>query len=50
MIGQLKRKVSEIKFRNKLKIALQSESDECLKWTLEEVKKEIERRNRHVKK
>ena len=46
MIGQLKRKVNEIKFRNKLKIALQSESDECLKWTLDETKKEIERRNK----
>ena len=46
MIGKVKRKVNEVKFRFKLKLALQSENDECLKWTLDEVKKEIERRNK----
>lgn len=49
MIGQIKRKVNEVKFRFNLKAALQSENDECLKWTLEEVKKEIERRNKKHK-
>ena len=46
MIGQIKRKVNEVKFRFKLKQALQEENNECLYWTLDEVKKEIERRNR----
>lgn len=46
MIGRIKRKVSEFKFRNNLKNALQQESTECLYWTLEETKKEIERRNK----
>ena len=45
MIGRIKRKVNEVIFRFKLRKALQEESDECLRWTLEEVRKEIERRN-----
>lgn len=49
MLGQLKRTISETKFRIKLRNSLQQETDECLKITLEEVKKEIERRNRKHK-
>lgn len=49
MLG-LKKGIQEIKYRMKLRKALSNETDECLKITLEEVKKEIERRNRQCKK
>lgn len=45
MIGKLKRQVSQWKFKLNLRKALEAESDECLRWTLEEVRREIDRRN-----
>lgn len=46
MIGKVKRKVNQWKFKLNLRRALEEESDECLMWTLAEVKREIERRNK----
>ena len=45
MLG-LKKQIEITKYRMKLRKALSNETDECLKITLEEVKKEIERRNK----
>lgn len=45
MIGKLKNSLSMLKYRLKIRNALQSETMECLKITLEETRKEIERRN-----
>ena len=41
-----KKSLTELAFRMRLRKALQNETDECLKITLEETKKEIERRNK----
>lgn len=38
--------LTQLKFRLKLRKALQNETDECLKITLEETRKEVERRNK----
>ena len=45
MLG-LKKGLTEMRYRLKLRNALTNETDECLKITLEEVKKEINRRNK----
>lgn len=42
----LKKGMQTLAFRMKLRRALQNETDECLHITLEETKKEIERRNK----
>lgn len=46
MFGRIKKVVNETKYRMKLRSALQESTREQLQITLEEVKKEIERRNR----
>ena len=50
MIGRVKRKVSQLKFKFNLRKALEQETDECLLWTLEEVKREINLRSQRKKK
>lgn len=49
MLGQLRKTISETKFRIKLRNSLQQETDECLRITLDETKREIERRNKKHK-
>ena len=49
MLGQIRKKISETKFRIKLRNSLQQETNECLRITLEETKKEIARRNKQHK-
>lgn len=49
MVGRIKRKISMLKFKLKLRKALEEETDECLYWTLEEVKREINIRNNRKK-
>ncbi len=46
MLG-LGKTIKETAFRMKLRKALSNETKECLEITLDEVKREIERRNRH---
>ena len=46
MLG-VKKSIKEIAFRMRLRKALSNETKECLEITLDEVKREIERRNRH---
>lgn len=49
MLG-LKKQVHITMYRMKLRKALSNETDECLAITLEEVRKEINRRNERKKK
>lgn len=46
MTGRIKNSLSMLKYRLKIRNALQAESIECLRITLEESKREIERRNK----